>query len=451
MRENEGVALKSICWPEIFPWLAIGKSFRLAIRFRFLACGAAALLLTLAGWYAVALVFKHENTLNDSWRDAFGNASVWKVIDDGVPDRPFPVDRGGSRVNPSLGDEHVSAALYRMGDTSGLTIYPYKPLSSAWYTLSRPVLRLFSIGPSVSGQPMTAGDFTAVLLSSLWSLVIWVWFGAAISRAAAVELAVGERVGWAAAARWVRGKWLAYFAAPVVPMLGVALAIAPIALLGLLMKLNFFTALAGLIWPLVLFASFLVTLLLVGVLLGWPLMWATISVEGSDSFDALSRTYAYVFQKPLNYLAYIVFAVIIGLLGWIVVEQFAAAVIWVGTWAASWGTGLERMEELRHYTGDSWMANGGATLIAFWNGCVKLLALGYVFSYFGVSSTAIYYQLRRDVDARETDEVFLDADKSEQGFGLPKLQKDAAGAPEVAASPVPPAAADGQTPVSAME
>jgi hypothetical protein len=71
---------------------------------------------------------------------------------------------------------------------------------------------------------------------------------------------------------------------------------------------------------------------------------------------------------------------------------------------------------------------------------VKLLALGYLFSYFGVASTAVYYQMRRDVDARETDEVFLDADESEKGFGLPTLQKDAAGAPEVAASATPAAA-----------
>ena len=63
---------------------------------------------------------------------------------------------------------------------------------------------------------------------------------------------------------------------------------------------------------------------------------------------------------------------------------------------------------------------------------MKLLAIGYSFSYFGVASTAIYYQLRRDVDARETDEVFLDADRSEERFGLPKLEKDAAGAPEIA-------------------
>ena len=77
---------------------------------------------------------------------------------------------------------------------------------------------------------------------------------------------------------------------------------------------------------------------------------------------------------------------------------------------------------------DSSLAHAAAALIVFWNGWVKLLAIGYAFSYFAVASTAIYYLLRRDVDARETDEVFLDADGSEQKFGLPRLQKDAAGA-----------------------
>ena len=184
---------------------------------------------------------------------------------------------------------------------------------------------------------MTTGDFCAVVLSSLWALVIWAYFGAAISRIAAVELAVGERVGWGASLRWARDKWLAYFASPMVPMIGVTLIALPIVLLGLLMKWNVFVGLAGLVWPLVLFAAFFMTLLLIGVLLGWPLMWATVSVEGTDSFDALSRTYAYVFQKPLRYAAYIVIAVIIGWLGWIVVENIAAAVIWLASWAAGWG------------------------------------------------------------------------------------------------------------------
>ncbi len=102
-------------------------------------------------------------------------------------------------------------------------------------------------------------------------------------------------------------------------MIGVTLIALPIALLALLMRTSIGVGLAGVIWPLVLFGGFFMSLLLVGVLLGWPLMWATISVEGTDSFDALSRTYAYVFQKPLRYAAYIAIAVIIGLIGWLVV------------------------------------------------------------------------------------------------------------------------------------
>ena len=225
---------------------------------------------------------------------------------------------------------------------------------------------------------MTAGDFCAVVFSSIWALAIWSYFGAAISRIAAVELAVGERVGWGAAASAGARQQMAglYFAAsPVVPMVGVTLIAAADRVLGLLMKWNFFVAIAGAVWPLVRVAAFFMTLLLVGLLLGWPLMWATISVEGTDSFDALSRTYAYVFQKPLRYAAYIAIAVIVGWVGWIVVENFAATVIWLASWAADWGAGPARMDALALKTNadGSWVANGGVSLIAFWNGCVKLL------------------------------------------------------------------------------
>ena len=53
-------------------------------------------------------------------------------------------------------------------------------------------------------------------------------------------------------------------------------------------------------------------------------------------------------------------------------------------------------------------------MIRFWAGCVKMLAVGYMFSYFWTASAAVYFQLRRDVDATETDEVFLDADAAEE-------------------------------------
>ena len=60
---------------------------------------------------------------------------------------------------------------------------------------------------------------------------------------------------------------------------------------------------AGLLWPIVLVVGLIMAVVLVG-LVGWPLMYATISAEGSDSFDAISRSYSYVYQAPWHYLWY---------------------------------------------------------------------------------------------------------------------------------------------------
>ena len=53
----------------------------------------------------------------------------------------------------------------------------------------------------------------------------------------------------------------------------------------------------------VLMLGLIMAVVLVG-LVGWPLMNATISTEGSDSFDALSRSYSYVYQVPWHCLWY---------------------------------------------------------------------------------------------------------------------------------------------------
>ena len=267
-----------------------------------------------------------REALNSSWTGPFPGQSPWQVIDRTVPSRPFDhtVPSAPNPVQPGA------------GDSSGLNIGRLSPLFDSWVVLSQPVWRILSIHPPTSGESLTVRDFFSLLLSAFWSLAVWAYFGAAISRVAAVQLASGEQVGWGAALRWAGSKWLAYFAAPVLPMLGVALAVLPILVLGLIMKTDLLAVVAALIWPLVLAGGFVMTILLIGVLLGWPLMWATISVEGTDSFDALNRTYAYIFQRPLRYLFYAVVAAVIGWLGWIVVENFAASVIWLASWAASW-------------------------------------------------------------------------------------------------------------------
>ena len=75
------------------------------------------------------------------------------------------------------------------------------------------------------------------------------------------------------------------------------------------------------------------------------------------------------------------------------------------------------------------MTSAGATLIAFWAGCVHLLVLGFVYSYFWTASSAIYLLLRRDVDGTDMDEVYVV--EQPDTYGMPALEQDAAGVPVV--------------------
>jgi hypothetical protein len=416
MAENDGVTLRSIQWSEIFPWLGLVRTFRLAVSLRALLLGAAAVLLTLAGWSSIAWLFCNKDASdrpNDlaakCWTDTFDDNSAWQVIDRAVPDRPFQ-PWGPVKLTRPVG----------MSEPRSDTWQAFDPLFGTWALLTRPVWRVFA-------EPrMTLNGLACLMVSALWSLAVAAFFGGAISRIAAVQLAADERVGWGSALRWASIKWSAYFAAPLFPMLGVALLVIPLAVLGLLLRANIGAILLGLVWPALLLVGLIMAILLLGVLFGWPLMWGTISSEGTDTFDALSRTYAYVFQRPLRYLFYAVLAAVLGLLGWLLVENFAAAVIWLTAWGASWGSGGQRMETL--FTGSDL---AGAQIIHFWAVCVKLLAVGYTYSFFWTATTAIYFLLRRDVDATETDEVFLDADQSEPPQALSPIRTDAAGAPVV--------------------
>jgi hypothetical protein len=101
-------------------------------------------------------------------------------------------------------------------------------------------------------------------------------------------------------------------------------------------------------------------------------------------------------------------AALLGALGWLLVWNFVGAVVGFTHGAAAWGAGSSRMEAL---AGQPAPADLGALdvftawLIAFWVGALKLLGVGFLYSYFWTASTAVYFLLRHDADATEMDEV----------------------------------------------
>ncbi|MBN2295665.1 MAG: hypothetical protein JXM70_24755 [Pirellulales bacterium] len=391
MIEQDNGRITSVAWMEICPWLIIFRAFRLAIRARFLIISAAAILATVVGWQIIGMVFSgtdDEHLKTQIEMVAAEGSYPWKSLTAMVPDSPGYPDAEQS---------------------NNITI--------AWTQLSTPFLRIFSLQASMS-------EVAFWLLCGLWTLAIWSFAGGAITRTSAVQLAADEKLGWTSMSKYVLARWRSYFAAPLFPMLGVVLVTIPTLILGFFLRSDATTWIAGLLWILPLAGGLLSAILLLGLLFGWPLMWATISSEGTDSFDALSRSYAYVFQRPLQYLFYAIVAAVLGALGWFLVMNFAAGVVHITYWSASWGAGNEAVQDVM-------TAGGGASVLRFWTGCVKILAVGYLFSYFWTAATTIYFVLRHGVDATEMDEVFLDGEAADSGFDLPQIGTDEQGAPVV--------------------
>jgi len=357
MPEDRSV-LKVISWRDICPWFLIFRSLAISLSVPML----------LVATIGVALM--HLGSLASE--EMFGTSSL-SLFETAVE-------------NP--GDEE----LVRSRHTPDFTMR--NPTNIALH-LSLPFQSLFDF------QRVSAGKFTfqtvaALLFSGLWSIIVWAFLGSIISRIAVVRLATGQRIGLREAFGHAKKKLLAHCAAPLMPMLGMLILSLPIIILGLLLRAQVSTTLVGILWPFALVAGFLMALLAIGVLFGWPLMWATISSEGSDAFDALSRAFAYTFQRPLNYLFYGIVAGSLGALSWEFVSHGVELIVSLTSWAAALGTGPGETP-LTSNTG----------LINFWNNCVRAVAIGFGYSYFWTATGAIYLLLRRDVDQKELDEVYF--------------------------------------------
>lgn len=403
--------LREIAWQELFPGTLLLSAWKVAIQLRSVVIATLALFLMWIGWIGIdkAVGVRPKDSLAPTaWTSASLDVDAHSPVK--VSAEPW---LAASQVPPG----------------EPLAWWNLSPVAQAWSELTRPFLVAFS-------PAATAGRFGYVLLCGLWALVVWSFAGGAITRLAAVQLAREEKLSWGHLFAYVRSKWPSYFAAPLFPIAGVLLGSIPLAILGLLVRTGGFgVAVTAILWPLVLIAGAVMALLLVGLFLNWILMWPTISTEGTDSFDALSRSFAYSFQRPLRYVAYLFVVAAIGVLAWSLVLVFASAVLSLSQWGVSWGSGHRLLELLSGQSSATGATRFGVNLIHFWNGAVTLVATAFAFSYFFSAATAVYLLLRYHIDATETDEVYLS--DGDEPYGLPPLKTDAAGVVQVADAQLP--------------
>ena len=264
------------------------------------------------------------------------------------------------------------------------------------------------------------------------SLAIWAVLGGAICRIAALHAAREEKISLVSAVKFGTSKFMSFFAAPLLPLVIIVIiggAVAAVAFVAALVPYagEWFV---GIFFLLALIAGAMMAFLTVGLVGGAPLMWPTIAVEGSDSFDAISRSFSYVFNRPFRYALYWLAAAIHGTICYLFVRLFAfltlrATHTWVG-----WGMRIKPRPEYADGAGKlhvmwapptfdtfhgpmqteamSASESAAACILALWVYLVIGLVLAFVACYFFSAATNIYMLLRRKVDATDLDDVYVE-------------------------------------------
>jgi hypothetical protein len=330
--------------------------------------------------------------------------------------------------------------------------------------LIEPLVKLFR--PVYYFLRPSAGFWNHVyfLLVMGWTVATWALFGGAIMRIAAVEVARNEKIGLGEARRFVQSRWGSYLLASFAPLAILAGIVVLLILFGVVSVIPLVGELwDGLLWGLAIVLGLLMACVLVG-LAGWPMIQATLSTEGSDPWDGLSRCYSYVFEKPWYYLWYALVALVYGAVVVFFVGLMGSLTVYLSKWGVSqmpltqtrwwdrdpsylfvyaptsfgWRDLLLQGSSVATTQGEnlSWYNYIGAALVSIWLYLLFLMVIGFGYSYFWSASTIIYLLMRRKVDDTDLDEVYLEDEEAEESYSAPVAPP--APAPQPAASATPP-------------
>jgi hypothetical protein len=405
-------ALYEIRYGEICPWLILVRSCRAALLVRVLLLAFVGVVITQWGWAALDGLFSSS---------AAQLGRLTELHTDQADLGPTLVDPGAD--SPMTSVQRPSAI------STFVAQYPWTgPLVHGWAWLGEPFIRMAS-------RDVTWIQCLNLLLSGVWAIVVWGVFGGAISRIAALFLTRGETLGPIAALRAAIGKWGASAGGPLLPLAFAVVCAMPLVVVGWLLKLNIAALLLGIVWIAALVWGLILAVGLLGLFVGWPLMWATVGVERSDALDGVSRCFSYVYQRPFHLVFYLLVATVLGLFGEAVVYYLATAGVALTEWTVSWGAGNQRAADLMGIPAAdaaetlTRMAAASASIIRFWEATLMAVAASFPLGYLWCAAVGIYLLLRRHIDSTEMDEISLDEDDSESG--LPDLTPDESGVPQV--------------------
>lgn len=269
------------------------------------------------------------------------------------------------------------------------------------------------------------------LITTILMLAVWALVGGATTRMTAVRVAREESVPLKEALRFSVAKWPSTAMCVLIPF-GVLVLLALVAFVpaGGILAIPYVGEYAvGLALPLSLLMGLVCALVFIGGTFSIGLQWPTIAAEGSDSFDAISRSISYISSRPWRYLFYTLFSAVYACLTFVflkfltfltlLITHTGIAVFWT---AFTLGRGDPENKIARLWAdpmmNNPWRVTSGVEqfgaeasaqhLFEFWIWIVMALLAAFLISFFFTSQTIIYFLMRKVVDATDLEEVYME-------------------------------------------
>ena len=315
-------------------------------------------------------------------------------------------------------------------------------------------------GSAVSDEPAMLGSVASAGSGVFWLatqrpcfavfltltlLLLFSYFGGAICRLAAVRSAREESLSGTAALKFSCRKWGAALAAPLLPAAAFIFVGLCILVGGLIAAVWGLHTIVALFYPLTLIGGVVLMFIFLVVVTGFHLLWPTLAVEGSDTFDAIQRAAGYVFGRPWHTAFYSFVLLLYGGVSFVMVRIIGMLVLkfchsftgagmnlagnvqtsTIGKLDAIWRMPAWQDLPLLPATGNVtfWGSflnaplSGAESFTAFFLMCSVFTIVGlvgaYAVSFYFCGSTQMYFLLRRDVDAVDYDELYYEEPEDE--------------------------------------
>lgn len=428
---EQPVHVNKISWASLCPWTIIFRSLSAATSVPVLILALLGLVAMPMGWIVAETLFVDQGLQSDQRMAEIiqYNRNPHKRVFLATDDEANSINILGARLS---GPRMVFTQI----------VEPFTHLFSI------PQYHVMESGGTETTSRWSVRAFLYLLSGCVSTLLIWSFIGVAICRVALLKLTRNEPMSLDEAFEFALEKSTAAIGAVGIPLLAVAAMCVPAFFLGLLMGFDLGVLLVGLLWFAVLALAGAMAILLAGLMFGWPLMVASVACEGQNNFDAMTRAYAYTFQRPLNYVMYLLIAMVFGGFCWLIIANITDGVLNLGYWSTSFGTALvsgddNRMDVIRSLTTPTAVDESGKiiptetstplyagqALIRGWSWLARSVAAAFIYGLFWCMASTIYLLLRKDVDDTEMDEISVI--NQQRTYELPPLKTDENGIPQV--------------------